>query len=242
MVRTLVCVMLLGAALPAQEIIPPGTILPVELNSSLRSDRMHSGQVVTGRMMQDVPLEGNGRIHAGAKVVGKVVDVTSGTRQEIALRFYALKTRNGRIALSTDLRAMATTMDVEQAMIPTSGPDRGTSEADWVTEQIGGDTVYHGSVVTHGPEVVGHYVSGGVLARVSAEAGHGCRGDVGDHGQPRALWVFSSDACGLYDMPNLKLEHAGRTDPVGEIRLRSTKGPVRVSSGSGMLLRVLPAR
>ena len=88
--------------------------------------------------MQDVPLEGNGRIHAGAKVVGKVVDVTSGTRQEIALRFYALKTRNGRIALSTDLRAMATTMDVEQAMIPTSGPDRGTSEADWVTEQIGG--------------------------------------------------------------------------------------------------------
>ena len=242
MVRALICVMLFGAALSAQEVIPPGTILPVELNTSLRSDKMHSGEMVTGRIMQDVPLTRHTKIRAGTKIIGKVVDVTSGTREQIAVRFDTLKTRNRRIALTTDLRAMATAVDVEEAMIPTSGPDRGTSEADWVTEQIGGDTVYHGSIVTHGPEVVGNYVSGGVMVRVSAKPEHGCRGDVGDHGRPQALWVFSSDACGLYDLQNLKLEHAGRTDPIGEIRLQSTKGPVKVPSGSGMLLRVLPSR
>jgi|SRR5579872_6786115 len=235
-------VMLFGAALSAQEVIPPGTILPVELNSSLRSDKMHAGEVVKGRIMQDVPIEGQAKIRAGAKIIGKVVDVISGDRAEIALRFDTLKTRNRRIALTTDLRALATAMDVEEALIPTSGPDRGTSEADWVTEQIGGETVYHGSVVTRGSEVVGNYVSGGVLVRVSAEPQHGCRSDAGDRGRPQALWVFSSDACGLYHLHNLKLEHAGRTDPVGEIRLQTAKGPVNVPSGSGMLLRVLPAR
>ena len=178
MVRALICVMLFGAALSAQEVIPPGTILPVELNTSLRSDKMHSGEMVTGRIMQDVPLTRHTKIRAGTKIIGKVVDVTSGTREQIAVRFDTLKTRNRRIALTTDLRAMATAVDVEEAMIPTSGPDRGTSEADWVTEQIGGDTVYHGSVVTHGPEVVGNYVSGGVMVRVSAKPEDGCRGDV----------------------------------------------------------------
>jgi len=241
MLCTLVCVILFAAGLSAQEVIPPGTILPVELNSSLRSDKMHSGEVVTGRIMQDVPLEGRVKIRAGAKIIGKVVDVATGTREQIAVRFDTLKTGNRRIALTTGLRAMATAVDVEQAMIPTSGPDRGTSEADWVTEQIGGDTVYHGSVVTHGSEVVGNYVSGGVLVRVSAEPEHGCRGNVEDRGRPQAMWVFSSDACGLYDLSNLKLEHAGRTDPIGEIRLQSKKGPVKVPSGSGMLLRVLPS-
>jgi len=239
MARAFIFVMVLSAALSAQEAIPTGTILPLALNTSLRSDKMHSGDVVKGRIMQDVPMPGRSKIRAGAQVMGKVVEVTSGPPGEIAVRFDTLKSGNRRIALTTNLRTLATAMDVEQAKIPTAGPDRGTSEADWVTDQIGGDTVYHGSVVTRGREVVGNYVAGGVLVRVSAKAESGCRGDLDGNDRPQALWVFSSDACGLYDLPNLKLQHAGRTEPVGEIRLRSIKGSVKVPSGSGMLLRVL---
>lgn len=242
MARCLIFVMLFGATLAAQEAIPEGTILPVELNTQLRSDKMHSGEVVKGRIMQNVPLAGRSKIRVGTKVIGKVVEVTTGPREEIALRFDTLMAGNRRIAVTTNLRALATAMDVEQAKIPDSGPDRGSSEADWVTEQIGGETVYHGSVVTHGREVVGNYVADGVLVRVSAKAQRSCRGDVAGNDRPQALWVFSSDACGLYDLPHVQLEHSGRTTPVGEIRLRSTKGPVKVPSGSGLLLRVQAQR
>lgn len=238
MTRAVIFVMLFGATLTAQQVIPAGTILPVELNTSLHSDKMHSGDVVKGRIMQDVPLPGHSKIRAGTKVVGVVDEVTTRPTPELAFRFHSLVTSKENIPVTTNLRALAGPMDVEQAKIPTTGPDRGTSEADWVTEQIGGETVYHGSVVTHGNRVVGNYVADGVLAQVSPRADHGCRGEVDGNDRPQALWVFSSDACGLYDLPDLELANAGRTDPVGEIRIRSVKGPVKIPSGSGMLLRV----
>lgn len=50
--------------------------------------------------------------------------------------------------------------------------------------------------------------------------------------------MFSSDACGLYDLSDLILVHAGRTQPVGQITLRAAKGKLNVASGSGMLLRI----
>ena len=58
----------------AQDAVPPGTVLPAQLNSSLDSAKNKPGQVITARIMQDVPL-GAGKIPAGAKVIGRIVSV-----------------------------------------------------------------------------------------------------------------------------------------------------------------------
>lgn len=225
----------------AQDKIPAGTILPLQLNSSLRSDKARTGKQVSARVMQDVPLPAGRKIHSGAKVIGHVVSARpadNGTG-EISLRFDTLEIGKHQIAMSTNLRALATMMDVSEAEVPESGPDRGTSENEWTTDQIGGEVVYRGGVVAHGSSVVGSSVLGsGVLVHISSRPDMKCRGEVAGNDQPQALWVFSSDACGLYDLPDLTLTHAGRTDPVGQITLLSNKSNVKVPAGSGMLLRV----
>jgi hypothetical protein len=227
----------------AQDKIPVGTILPVQLNSSLRSHEARAGEQLSARVMQDVPLPAGRRIHSGAKVIGHVVSARpadNGTAGEISLRFDTLKIGKRHIPMTTNLRALATMMDVSEAQIPESGPDRGTSENEWTTDQIGGEVVYRGGVVAHGSNIVGNSVLGsGVLVHVAAKLDRKCRDEVDGNDQLQALWVFSSDACGLYDLPNLSLTHAGRTDPVGQITLRSNKGNIKIRAGSGMLLRVI---
>ncbi|MGA3092905.1 MAG: hypothetical protein ABSD75_30285 [Terriglobales bacterium] len=226
----------------AQEKIPVGTILPVQLNSSLRSDKARAGEQISARVMQDVPLPAGRKIPAGAKVIGHVVSARpadNGTGGEISLWFDTLQIGKRRVPMTTNLRALATMMDVSEAQIPESGPDRGTPENAWTTDQIGGEVVYRGGVVAHGSNVVGNSVLGsGVLVHVSSTPGKKCRGEIDSDDQLQALWVFSSDACGLYDLPNLTLTHAGRTDPVGQITLSATRGNVKVRGGSGLLLRV----
>ena len=69
----LLIVLLLSAGSLAQDAIPAGTILPVQLNSSLRSRKAHAGQLVSVRLMQDIPLSPRSRLPAGAKVIGHIV-------------------------------------------------------------------------------------------------------------------------------------------------------------------------
>lgn len=235
-------VVTLAAGSLAQVAVPAGTILPVQLNSTLKSNRARPGDVITTRVMQDVPLTGHSKIRAGAKVVGHIVSVEPGsneTADQISLRFDTLAVGSRRIPITTNLRAMASMMDISEAQVPVSGPDRGTSDWNWTTDQIGGEVAMHGGgPVIHGSNVVGRAEGNGVLVRVNARPGTPCRGAVEGNDEPQALWVFSSDACGLYDLPNLMLVHAGRTDPVGEITLKAQKGNVKIQAGSGMLLRV----
>jgi hypothetical protein len=235
----LTVVLLLAAVLSAQESIPTGTFLPVQLNSTINSTKARSHQAISARLMQDVPLPNGSRIRAGAEVLGSVgsFHTDSHGNTSVSFRFDTLSARKRRIPISTNLRAMGTMMDVEGAQVPTTGPDRGTSNFSWVTEQIGGETVYHGGgPVTHGSSVVGKSVADGVLVHPSA-AGE-CEGEPGSDDRPQAFWVFASDACGLYDFPHLRLVDAGRNEPHGEITIASTKGPLKIQAGSGLLLRV----
>jgi hypothetical protein len=233
---------MLSMDLFAQNTIPAGTIVPVALNSSLNSRKVKPGQVMTARVMQDVPLSPGSTIHAGAKVIGRVIDVrpaNGGTGAQVSFRFDTLVVSKRRIPIITNLRALASMMAVEAAQLPESGPDRGTSQNAWTTDQIGGEVVYRGGgPVADGLRSVGEPTYGGVLVHVSAKPGSPCRGEIEGNDRLQALWVFSSDACGVYDFADLAIVHAGRTDPVGEITLASDKGEVNIRAGSGMLLRV----
>jgi hypothetical protein len=233
---------MLSMDLFAQNTIPAGTIVPVALNSSLNSRKVKPGQVITARVMQDVPLSPGSTIHAGAKVLGRVIDVkpaNGGTGAQVSFRFDTLVVSKRRLPIITNLRALASMMAVEAAQLPESGPDRGTSQNAWTTDQIGGEVVYRGGgPVADGLRSVGEPTYGGVLVHVSAKPGSPCRGEIEGNDRLQALWVFSSDACGVYDFADLAIVHAGRTDPVGEITLASDKGEVNIRAGSGMLLRV----
>jgi hypothetical protein len=241
---TIVTFLLFAAESLAQNVIPSGTILPVKLNSSLNSKTSRVGQRITGKLAQDVPLTAGSKIHAGTKLVGHIIAVTPASRvagASLSFQFETLEIGARQVSLTTNLRAIASMMEVHEAQLPETGPDRGTAETAWVTQQIGDETDYHGGwPVTNGPDVVGKsLLSGGVLVRISSKPGTPCRGEVGNNDRPQALWVFASNACGSYGFADLTIAHAGRTDPLGQIVLSSQRKNIDVRSGSGMLLRVI---
>ena len=226
----------------AQSSIPLGTVLPAQLSSSLNSRKSKPGEQITARIMQDVPLPSGKKVRAGAKVIGHVVSVKAarnGQPSEITLHFDRLEFAHRSVRMNTSLRALASMMEVEDAQIPPAGTDRGTPWA-WTTRNlIGGEVAYgEGGPVVHGADIVGRSLFGGTLVAAKASPGSGCRGEVAGNTQPQALWLFSSDACGVYGMEDVQISHAGRTSPPGEITLTSKTGNVDIKSGSGMLLRV----
>jgi hypothetical protein len=215
------------------------------LNPTITSGKCKPGQVITGRIMQDVSLSPGVRIPAGSKVLGHVVDLTrasTGASARVSLEFDKLVLSHQTISITTNLRAIAGFMQVIEAQTPPIGA--GESEVfRWLTTvQVGGDVVYgEGGPVTTGDgahQTVGKAVNCGVLSQVRAKEGAKCRGAIDGNDTPQALWVFSSDACGTYGLEHIEIAHAGRTDPAGVIVLASDSGDVKIPGGAGMLLRV----
>jgi len=233
---------LFSAAALAQSVISPGTVLPLQLVCSLNSQKSKPGQIITARIMQDVPLSPREWIHAGTKVTGRVLVVKAAKDEqpaEITLRFEKLKFAHQSAPISTSLRVLASMMEVEEAQVPATGPDRGTPWA-WTTRTlVGGEVAYgQGGPVARGDEIVGHALADGVLVPVEANPASGCRGEVAGNSRLQALWVFASDACGVYGIADMHITHAGRTAPVGDITLTLKSKNFDIRSGSGMLLRV----
>jgi len=231
---------------PSASVIPAGTILPVILRTAIAADKVKLGQTIRGEIAQEVPLVGGARIPKGSRVEGQVLEVVSagsGGSAKVSVRFDKVYSRGQTIPVITDLRAIAGFMDVQQAGLPDETPGEG-SVAQWsTTTQIGGDSVYgaYGPVMSarDTSQVVGKAVSDGVLVEVRAKEGTKCRGAIKENHNPQAMWVFSSDACGVYGISNVNIEHAGRTEPVGTIVLEMQRQSAEVRSASGMLLRVI---
>jgi hypothetical protein len=105
--------------------------------------------------------------------------------------------------------------------------------------QIGGEIVYRGGgQVRDRFGAVGKPAPGGILGAVRANISRGCDGPAEGRGRPQALWLFSTSACGVYDIENLDITRSESQAPAGEIEL-SSKGQLKVASGSALLLRVI---
>ena len=221
----------------ASSVMPSGTILPVSLDNTLRVGHARPGDRVQATVMQSVP---GTRIRRGARLVGEVVAVTPAPHPSLTLRFTELHLRHGAVPVAVNLRAMASLLEVEEAETPEDMAMRGTVPQNATTRQIGGQQVYRGGgPVAEGMKPVGKPVAYGMVAQPLARPGKNCRAQVADNRTPQAFWVFSSDACGLFGYRGLRIEHAGRTAPSGQIVFTSTGHSLVLQSGSGLLLRVL---
>jgi hypothetical protein len=234
----LLSVFTVSTVLAAQTNIPPGTMIPVVLNHSLDTKKSKPGQVVTADVMQEIPLDKGAKIKAGARVIGEVVAVTPASGASSAtmtLRFDRIKTGGQVAIIRTDLRALASPLDVSHAERPNPGDDK-LPPWFWTTEQIGGDMVYRGGgPVASGVKTVGTPVPGGVLARVTSSPGDSCQPG---NDRPQALWVFSHDVCGVYGF-EAEITHASRTNSVGRIVITSKEGNLKFRAGTGLLLQVI---
>jgi hypothetical protein len=224
--------------------IPSGTILPVSLKHTFSSNDSSNGHVIEARIMQDVPLPDHDKIPAGAAVYGVVVSSTpssGGSGSKITFRFEKLEFHHQTISVVTSLRAMAPMVDVQSAQYPDSPGDVGSPPGWSTTVQIGGDIRYGtgGAVKNLRKQTVGKGVANGVLVHISNPPGSLCQGDSEADNHLQALWVFSADSCGIYDLKGLQVVSMGRTDPLGNITLSREKGELKIDNSTGLLLRVI---
>jgi hypothetical protein len=222
--------------------IPIGTILPVRLDDTISLKDAQRGQAIAAKIAQDVPLNRD-KIPAKSAVKGSIISVekdSDGPGIKLTLKFNQMESRKETLTMVTYLRAMASYNAVRAAQTPRSGADVGTPTGWADTVQIGGDIRYGdgGAVRNRAKQKVGKGVNGGVLVDVRANSELGCDGIVNGDVHPQALWVFSSDACGVYDLKGTKITHTGKGAPVGEITLYFEKEDAKLEGGTAMLLRV----
>jgi len=202
----------------AAELIPAGTVLPITLNSALRSDKSGSGAKINATVMQDVPLSAGKTLRRGSKLTGHVVEtITPGEGSDesrVSFRFDGIRFENRTVPITANLRALASSIEVHAAQIPTAGGD-GVSEADWSLLKIGGDQIH-----------------------LTSDIGSECGGGKNDNNTEQEFWLFSPDACGTYGLGDVRILRSGRSAPVGEVTLISSSKALKVDKGSAMLLRV----
>jgi hypothetical protein len=219
--------------------IPTGTILPVRLNSTLRSDRSPNGATITATVMQDVPLGKGERLRKGTRLTGHVVEAITPGRgadeSKVSFQFDQVRLGSLTIPIATTLRAVASRSEVLAATPPLTSSEYADNQI-----QIGGDQISYGEggPVMVGSQVVGRYTSQGVLANADQDLGTPRGTTIDDDARPQAFWLFSVNARGAYGFGDLTILQSGRAEPLGEVTLASNRKAVKLDKGSAMLLRV----
>jgi hypothetical protein len=224
--------------------LPGGTILPLQLQKTISLKDAQKGQPIEAKIMQEIPFSKDEGIPVRSVVRGSIISVekdADGPGQKLTLKFDFLEAKKETLPVSAYLRAIASMRAVQKAQTPLTGADTGTPTGWAMTILIGGDRRFGdgGDVRDRAKEKVGKGVrGGGVLLQVRANPALGCEGATNMEDLPQALWVFSSNACGVYDLEGVKIAHTGKGAPVGEITLHFEKDDMKLLAGTAFLLRV----
>jgi hypothetical protein len=230
-------VLVLSTAAMAQQ-IPAGTVIPVMLNTGLNAGKDGAGKNIEGKVMQDVPTPLGFTISKGSKVTGQVVSAgkSGDTDSTLVLKFDSINDHGRAIPLTAALLAVASMQSVAQAQAPISSNSDMQSASGWVTRQVGGDVVSRSQrkVGTPGGLTGTWLEDSSVLIKLTPNADAGCPGGPG-YDRPQAVWIFSSSACGTYDLGTARIVSSGATPPLGNVSISSDRN-LQIRGGSAWLL------
>jgi hypothetical protein len=228
------------SSLLAAQNLPAGTALPVAVGTTLTAKGSKAGQKIDGKLMQEVRLPSGAVLKSGSHVTGHVISAKKpgAGGSSITVQFDQLQNEHQAIPLNVSVRAVAGSNSVFNAGLPSGNNTDQDASDSWVTLQIGGEYVFRGrGVVESDHGKVGVWDGRGVWGKL--QSAENCD-DSQINSDIQALWIFSTTACGAYDLPQTTLAHAGNTPPLGQVTLQSTKN-VEIHGGSGWLLIVNPA-
>jgi hypothetical protein len=240
---TFAVVLVLSAIAVGQD-IPAGTVIPVMLNTGLNADKDKAGKKIDGKVMQDVPTPLGFTISKGSRITGQVVSAgkSDGSNSSLVLKFDSIQDHGRTIPLTAAVLAVASMQSVAQAQLPiNSNPDTQPA-SQWVTRQVGGDAVNRAQAKAGTPSgLTGTWLEGSsVLIKLTPNADAGCPAGPG-YDRAQAVWIFSSSACGTYDLGSARIGSAGATPPLGHVSITSDRN-VQIHGGSGWLLIIVAGK
>lgn len=227
--------------------LPPGTAIPVEFTHTIKADKAKAGDPVQARTMQVVHLGQGHDLRKGSLVLGHVVmaqPVLRGVSPSIlAFKFDRIVAREGVLTVPLYVRALANTIDSQDASYPTPPSDMNLSETRTL---IDGDQVTPSehkvySSTDDGLDVVGENLKDGVFERLRPAIAMNEDSQVLCDGteDEQSVAIYSGSACGLYGFSTVSLVHTGKRNQ-GVVEMTSKYYTVNIYSMSTALLQVAP--
>jgi hypothetical protein len=238
-IHTAVCAAVSAAPVQSQA-LPQSTAIPVRFEHSIDTRKAKVGDTVAAKTIQKVTLPGGREIPKGTLLVGHVAaleafhfDETPYIHQKpsiLSIHFDKLQAGDTAIPVNLSIRAIASTIDSQEASYPHSTDD---------TDHLGTMTLIGGTsfspldkrIQSEDGDAIGYNRKNGVFARLIAS------GSCGGTDTEQSVGIFSPSACGAYGFGGSYLSESGR-DGSGTFTLALRGHSVKLYAGTTALLQV----
>jgi hypothetical protein len=228
--------------------LPQSTAIPVRFDQSIDSKKAKVGDTVTAKTMQVIVLPGGETIAKGSVIIGHIVaaeafhfDPMPYAHQkpsQLSIHFDKLQNGNKAISVSLSVRAIASTLDSDEATRPHYLDE---------TDRVGTITLIGGTEFTpldkmiqaDGGDAIGYNRKNGVFARLTSSgySGSGSSFHCGGTENEQSVAIYSPDACGVYGFAGDYLAGNGQ-DGSGTFTLAVLGRSEKLYAGSTALLQV----